>query len=114
VRVGSDRTGVMLLSCCLDDWCWSGGCWQGAEPVPAGEGCLLPRPAGADLEDALPGVVREAGGEVPDPVAQRVRLGFFQVSRSWRPRRRVQAVRSAAMFAAMTQPLLTCQVFEVL
>ena len=29
-----------------------------------------------------------------------------------RPRRRVQAARSAAMFAARTQPQLTCQVFD--
>ena len=68
----------------------------------------------ADLEDSLPGVEGEPGGDVPDPVAERVRVGFPQVGPSWKPRRRFQAVRSAAMFAAMTQPLLTCQVFEVL
>ena len=36
----------------------------------------------------------------------------FRSLRSQQPRRRVPAVRSAAMFAAMTQPLLTCEVFE--
>jgi hypothetical protein len=36
-------------------------------------------PVGADPEDALAGVAGEAGGDVPDPVAERVRFGFPQV-----------------------------------
>jgi hypothetical protein len=59
--------------------CWSGGCGQGAEPLPASQDCFLPWPVRADLEDALAGVVYEAGREVPDSVAERVQLGFLQV-----------------------------------
>src|SRR5215813_9310655 len=70
---------VVLLSCSWDGLCWSGGCWQGAKPLPAGEEGILPGPVGADLEEALAGVMREAGGDVPDPVAERVRVGFPQV-----------------------------------
>jgi hypothetical protein len=39
----------------------------------------VPWPVRADLEDAPASVVYEAGGEVPDPVAECVRLGFLQV-----------------------------------
>src|SRR6516162_3751708 len=78
-RTGSDRAGVVLLSCSWDGLWWSGGCGQGAEPLPAGEERLLPGPVGADLEDALAGVMREAGGDVPDPVAERIGVGVPQV-----------------------------------
>ena len=79
VRTGSDRAGLVLLSCRRDGSCWSGGCGQGAEPLPAGQERLLPRPVRADPEDALAGVAGEAGGDVPDPVAERVRVGFAQL-----------------------------------
>ena len=79
VRTGSDRAGVVLLSCSWDCLLWSGGCGQGAEPLPAGEEGLLPGPVGADLENALTGVMCQASGDVPDPVAERVRVGFPQV-----------------------------------
>ena len=79
VRTGSDRAGVVLLSCSWGILCWSGGCWQGAQPLPAGEERVFPGPVGADLEDALAGVMGQAGGDVPDPVAERVRVGFPQV-----------------------------------
>ena len=78
-RTGSDRAGVLLLSCSWDGWCWSAGCRQGAQPLPAGEERLRPGPVRADLEDALAGVTGQAGGEVPDPVAQRIGVGVPQV-----------------------------------
>src|ERR1700704_18148 len=59
--------------------CWSGGCGQGAEPLPAGEERVLPGPVGADHEDPLAGVTGEAGWDMPDPVAERVRVGVSQV-----------------------------------
>jgi hypothetical protein len=64
--------------------------------------------SGADLKDALAGVADELGGKVPDPVAERVLVGVPQARLSWKPRRRDQAVRPAAMLAARTQPRLTC------
>ena len=57
-RLRPRRGGPPLVS--WDGLCWSGGCWQGAEPLPAGEEGILPGPVGADLEDALAGVMREA------------------------------------------------------
>src|SRR5271170_7165162 len=59
--------------------CWSGGCGQGVRPLPAGEERARPGPAGADLEDALAGVAGKAGGDVPDPVAERVGVGVLQI-----------------------------------
>src|ERR1022692_1193271 len=35
---------------------WSGGFWQGAEPLPAGQERLLPGPGAADLQHAGAGV----------------------------------------------------------
>jgi hypothetical protein len=67
---------VFLLSCRSGGSCWSGGCGQGAEPLPAGEECTGPWPVGADGEGPFPGVAGEAGGQVPDPVAERIRVGF--------------------------------------
>ena len=69
MRTGSDRAGMVLLPFRKVRFCWSGWRWQGAEPLPAGQECLLPWPVRADLEDALASVVHEAGREVPDPVA---------------------------------------------
>ena len=98
---------------CGDGGGWSGGCGQGTEPLPAGEEGVLPGPVGADLEDALAGVMRQAGRDVPD----RSVSGSASRRSSWQPRRRVQAARSAAMFAAMlaasTQLQFTTQVFGV-
>jgi hypothetical protein len=37
--------------------------------LPASQECFLPWPVRADLEDALAGVVHEAGREVSDSVA---------------------------------------------
>ena len=68
-----------LLSCRWGDVCWSSWCGQGAEPLPAREEGVLPRPVRADLQDPLPGVVHEAGREVPDAVAERVGDGLPQV-----------------------------------
>ena len=79
MRTGSDRAGMALLPFRRVRFCCSNGCWQGAEPLPASQECLLPWPVRADLKDALAGVVHEAGREVPDSVAERVRLGVFQV-----------------------------------
>ena len=59
-----------------DGSCWSGGCGQGAEPLPAGEERICPGPVGADGEGPLPGVAGEAGGDVPDPVAERIGVCF--------------------------------------
>jgi hypothetical protein len=56
---------------------WSCGCWQGAEPLPAGEKRVLPGPVRADLQDAHAGLAGRAGGDVPDP--ERVGVGFPQV-----------------------------------
>jgi hypothetical protein len=44
---------------------WSGGCGQGAQPLPAGQERLLPGPGPAELEDALPGVADQPGGQRP-------------------------------------------------
>jgi len=50
----------------------------------------------------------EAGGDVPDPVVERIRVGFPQVLVIVAAEEAGQAARSAAMFTAMTQPQLTC------
>jgi len=110
VRTGSDRAEDVLLSFRWDGFLLVKRVRAGAEPLPAGQECFLPWPVGADLEDALAGVAGEVGWDVPDPVAERVRVGFPQVRVVVAARRRVQAARSARCFAAMTQPLLTCQV----
>src|ERR1035438_7375126 len=68
----------VLLSCRRGGSCWSGGCGQCGQPLPAGQERLLPRPVRADLQDALPGVPDEAGGDVPEPVTQGIRLGVLQ------------------------------------
>jgi len=57
VWTGSDRAGLCLLSCRWGDLCWSSGCCQGAEPLPAGVERVLPGPAGTDLQGALAGVM---------------------------------------------------------
>ena len=62
----------------MDGSCWSGGCGQGAEALPAGEEGVGPWPVGADREGPLPGVAGERGGQVPDPVAERIGVGFPQ------------------------------------
>jgi hypothetical protein len=90
---------------------WSGRCGQCAEPLPAGEKCPFPRPVRGDLQDPLAGAAGEAGRDMPDPVAERVRGGFAQFTVGAVTRRRVQAARSAAMFAVTTPPVLTCQDF---
>src|SRR6266481_145630 len=79
VCTGSDRAGLVLLPCRAGGSCWSCGCWQGGEPLPAGQERLCPGPVGADGEDALAGVAGEPGGEVPDPVAEGIRVGVPQV-----------------------------------
>ena len=65
-------------SCRLVCWPWSGGCWQGAESLPAGEEGLRPGPVRADGEGPLAGVAGEPGGDVPDPVAERFRVGVAE------------------------------------
>ena len=65
-------------SWCRNGSCWSDGCREGAEPLPAGEECLLPWPAGADGEYPLPGVPGQPRGDVPDPVAECVRVGVAE------------------------------------
>src|SRR5579884_2074781 len=79
VCTGSDRAGLCLLWCRWGGSSWSGGCWQGAEPLPAGEERVCPGPGGADLQDAFAGVAGEPGGDVPDPVTECVGVGFPQV-----------------------------------
>src|SRR6185312_590466 len=59
--------------------CWSGGCWQGTEPLPAGEERLRPWPVGADGEGPLAGVAGEPCGDVPDPVTERIGVGVAEV-----------------------------------
>jgi hypothetical protein len=46
--------------------------------LPAGEEGVGPWPVGADREGPLPGVAGEPGGQVPDPVAERIGVGFPQ------------------------------------
>src|SRR5689334_5166761 len=48
---------------------WSGGCGQGAQPLPAGQERLLPGPGAADLQHALPDVADQPGGQAQQPVA---------------------------------------------
>jgi hypothetical protein len=48
--------------------------WQGGA-VPSRSGRLRSRAGRADLQDPLPGVGGEAGGQVQQPVAERLRLG---------------------------------------
>ena len=100
---------VFLLPCRWGGSCWSGGCGQGAEALPAGEEGVGPWPVGADGESSLPGV---AGGQVPDPGRSVSGSASRRSASSQWPRRRVQAAKSAAMFAAMTHHALTCQVFD--
>ena len=69
VRTGSDRAGLCLLSCRWGWYCWSSGCRQGAEPLPAGEERVLPGPVRADLQDAFAGVAGEPGRSVQYAVA---------------------------------------------
>src|SRR3954470_5067721 len=78
VRTGSDCAGVVLLPCRWGDLCWSGGCGQGAEPLPAGQECLGPGPVWADGEGSLAGVGGEFRGEVPDPVAEGTGVGVAE------------------------------------
>jgi hypothetical protein len=59
----------------VDGSCWSGGCGQGAEALPAGDEGVGPWPVGADREGPLAGEAGEAGWQVPDPVAEGVRVG---------------------------------------
>ena len=66
-------------SCRWGSRCRSDGCGEFAEPLPAGEERVFPGPVRADLEDLLAGVADEAGGKVPDPVAERVGLGVLEV-----------------------------------
>src|SRR5215469_7836070 len=61
VRTGSDRAGVVLLSCSWDGSCWSSGSWQGAQPLPAVEEGLLSGPVPADGQGPLPGVMLRGG-----------------------------------------------------
>ena len=46
--------------------------------LPAGEERLCPGPAGTDGEGLPPGVAGQPGWQVPDPVAERVRLGVAE------------------------------------
>ena len=85
VRTGSDRAGVVLLPCRWGGLCSSGGCGQGAEPLPAGQERFGPGPVGADGEDLLAGVGGQARGEVPDPVAEGVRVGVAGSGSPWKP-----------------------------
>jgi hypothetical protein len=75
---GSERAGVVHLSCRWDCSRWSGGCWHDAEPLPAGQEGPAPGPVGADGEGSLAGVAGESRGKVPDLVAERVRGGVPQ------------------------------------
>ena len=58
---------------------WSGGCGQGAQPVPAGQEGVLPGPGPADLQYAGAGVADHQGGQAQQPVAQRIRLGVIEI-----------------------------------
>src|SRR5689334_5363669 len=60
--------------------CWSGGLWQGADPVPGGGDVGGPRPDGLDAQAALPAAAGESGGGVPDAVAQGLGLDPGQVA----------------------------------
>src|SRR5690242_5543945 len=62
-------------TCCPCCPCWSFRRWQSAEPSPAGEEGVFPRPGGTDGKGSLAGVAGESGGQVPDPVAERVGVG---------------------------------------
>jgi hypothetical protein len=75
---GSDRAGTAPFRSQGRDG-WSGGLSQDAEPLPAGQECLLPGPGAADLQLAGAGVADQPGGQAQQPVAQRVRLGIFEV-----------------------------------
>src|SRR6185437_3787335 len=85
---GFHAAGMRLLPCRLGSSRWSAGGRKGAQPVPAGDESVLPGPVRADLQGPLPGVADEAGGDVPDPVAERVRFGvpeFFLVMEAEEP-----------------------------
>src|SRR5215472_938952 len=70
---------MLLLPRGRDGWRWSAGRGQGAQPVPAGDEGVVPGPVRADLQVPFPGVADETGGQVPDPVAERVRLRILQL-----------------------------------
>jgi hypothetical protein len=75
VGTGFHLAGMLLLPFRRGGFGWSAGCREGAQPVPARDEGVFPGPVRADLEDPLASVADEAGGDVPDPVAERVRLG---------------------------------------
>ena len=104
VRTGSDRAGVVSFRVAGVVGAGQAGAGRAQSRCQQVRNASFHGQSGADLEDALPGVAGQPGGQVPDPVAERVRVGVAEVRRRAGPRRRVQAVRSAAMFAARTQP----------
>jgi hypothetical protein len=60
------RRGGLLL--CRWDGCWSCGCGQGGDPLPAGDEGVLPAPVAADFQGAAAGVADQPGRHVPQPV----------------------------------------------
>ncbi len=82
---------------------WSGGCRQGAQPLPAGQEHLLPGPGAADLQDAGAGGADQSGGQAQQPGSVSGSASL-RSSQSYRPSSRHQAARSAARLAASTQP----------
>ena len=68
----------------------------------------------AELEDALPGVAGQAGGQAQELAGRSVSgSASLRPPQSYRPSSRHQAARSAAMSAASTQPRFTAQVFNI-
>src|SRR6202035_175918 len=69
---------VVLLPCRWAGACWSGWCSQDAEPLPAGQERPRSGAVGVDGEGLLAGVGGDSRGEVPDPVAEGVRVGVAE------------------------------------
>src|ERR1700722_7414542 len=67
-----------LLPCRWDDSCWSCGCGQGGDPLPAGDERVLPPPVAADPEGAAAGGTDEPARDMPQPGTQGIGLGVLQ------------------------------------
>jgi len=108
LRTGSDCAGMVLLPDAMVR-----AVQAGARRAQSRCQQIFPWPVAADGEDPMPGVAGEPGGDVPDPVAECVRVGVAEFLVVTEAQKEVQAGRKVgAMFVAITQPTLTCQVLE--
>src|SRR5713101_7713923 len=68
-----------LLPCRWDCSCWLCRCGQRGDARPAGGERVLPGPVTADFQGAAACVTDGSGGDMPQSVTERVRLGVLEV-----------------------------------